>query len=284
MKKKYLVILPLILCIAFIYANSQDGSYSHENNDVNQTKLSKSSELGIKVGIEAGAALNLFSVDMKWNPVIPNSPLQAIETGTGLSPFIGLIFDFGINDRLGAQLKTDYSGYNTNNVDKGYGDCVDNSEQLTLTEIETDNSVSGSFFSVSALLRYNITQYLMITAGPFVSMPIGDFEEETILTILNPDCFFIGSGQKYYYSKINKEKVNSFVGIEIGAAYLFKISESISLSPSIQFRYGLTQPFEDNHSSDIFRASSIGISKIEQSNSSIHSLRLGAIVWFDLSD
>lgn len=241
-------------------------------------------EKQILFGVETGVGLHFFSVDMIWNPVIPNSPLKALEKGSGASPYIGLFADVSFNDKIGGIFKLNFSGYQTRNIETGYGDCEETTGIVRLAELETDYTITGSFFSLDALLRYNFTPEFLMTFGPFISIPVGDFESEAKLTIMDDYCYFIDTGEKVYQNTAKISEIKSVIGLSLGAAYKLKINDVLSIAPTVEFRLGLSNLFDDDQTLDISRSSTIGISEVNTYDAKFHTLRLGVLLWFDFNN
>lgn len=277
----------LKLCIIlFLICYSTSGLFSQENvlrpkSPAKSIDTYEASTYKIRVGLEAGVNYNMFSQDITWLSEIPNSIFNVFSSASGISPYFAAVLDFPIQPKLGFQLRAAYDGRNYSNTYTGIVDC--NMEGIIVdAPVESKITITGADLSVSALLRYDITNEFVVTAGPMFLSSLGKYQQETILTSIGDECFFDYpfDPKKQVTSTEEIENINSRFGIDLGLAYMIEVSEGVYLAPTVRFNYVFSNITDTQDEIDATRENTIGSSPITSTNAKLHALKFGIGIWF----
>jgi hypothetical protein len=284
MKKKHLgILLPLLAILISLTAYAQEdvlrpegkpGGY--ENIDYNFRRPA------FTIGGEIGANFNLFSSQISWDPALDNSPMQAYTDGSGFSPYFSIMLDVPFSQKYGLQIKLAGDMKTFGNSYTGVADCRDDfTQELTDVNEKLKYSVTGSYLGFSVLFRMNLSPEFVLLAGPVYQMPMGNFEQEVTVSIVNSDCTF-PDGTQVVNVTDDLADINSRIGLEIGAGYRIMLAPKTWMVPQIIFQYMLTKFEADEETTDLTREYSIGASDVVMADKMLQSLRFSLGFWFDM--
>ncbi len=238
----------------------------------------------IRFGIEGGFNYNMVNQTMNWSSEIPQSIYNVFQSASGLSPYFAALIDFPIDSKFGIQTKFAYDLRSASNTYTGIadyhtpdGDVVDGDEKQELT-------ATGADISISAMLRYNISQEFVFTIGPMISIPTDNYDQKLVQTSLTPGNYFYdeyGNRSTQRTLTYKTSEINTRFGFDLGFAYNIPISESMILSPQIRLNYYLDKIIDDRYGIyDDTRESIFGVAEIEQKDEKLHAIKFGLTLWF----
>lgn len=234
-------------------------------------------------GIEAGINYNMFSQTLTWEPPVPNSILNVFESANGISPYFALLMDVHIANGFGIQLKAAYEGRSVSNSYTGIADCYDvTTDTYNDAEMKNEFKLNGADIGISLLYRFNLTNELILTAGPMYLTQAGDYEQEWNQTIISEGCFFnMGTpDQSTTRSFVNDVSIDSRIGIDAGVYYRIPIGGTLVLAPQARINYMFSKVRENFQAMDGSRADEFGESLISYEDAMLHALKFGLILWF----
>lgn len=273
------------------YAQDEDVLRPHGGGKMGgRSSNSSSSSTPIMLGIEAGINYNMFSQTM--NGLLPNSRFAVLQSGSGISPFVGAFIDIGLTDKLGFQVKLAYDQKKFGNTKDAIIDCQVVDPVLGNISV-VDASISGeftntiSYIDLTPQLRWNITPEFFMLIGPTAHFQLGNGSgtfKETINS--QGDCYFnFGTAQQSKTSQINFDSLGTNTprfGAQIDVGYKIPVSHSIFLVPKVGFQYMFTKLSEDESSFDNSKQLSTGLVPITATNKLLHSLQFSLGLWFKL--
>lgn len=246
-----------------------------------------SSYPSVMFGIESGLNFNMFSQNMTWAPVLPNTPFRAFESGNGLSLFLGALIDVAIDKKSGIQFKVDFDNVYYTNSEEGYVECTDIvTELVNNTAIaEYDYNVSGTYIDFSILYRYRLSKDLMVFIGPVWRTPSGNHDVEFTVSSKTDGCYVDFANQLSAVTSKEEIEVTDQFGLDFGFGYKIPISRNMWIVPQAQFQYYFTKTAEDRLlvGYDWTQANTnFGPSNVDIKDAMLHSLKLSAALWFEL--
>ena len=238
----------------------------------------------VSFGIEAGLNYNMYSQDLSWFPEVPLSVYNVYEKGTGISPYFAFLIDFPIGSNLGIQAKLAYDMRSMDNTYTGFRDFTEfNSGSIYDAEVKAENKITGADISISALLRYNITNEFVLTVGPMVSIPAGDYTQELTQTSLTEGVYFWDTFGNFSSVLVESDEiadVKTRIGIDLGLGYEIPLSSNLKLVPSIRLNYMFSNFHGDMYMLDDTRQSLYGEADLFRTDSKLHHLKFGLALWF----
>ncbi len=238
----------------------------------------------ISIGVELGLNYNMHSMNLAWESEVPQSIYNVFESGSGISPYFAALVDFPINDKYGFQFKVAYDSRSYSNTYTGIADAVEiNSSTVFDAPDKVENKITGADISISALFRYIIANDFVLTVGPMVSLPAGDYTQElTQTSLMDGVGWFDEFGTLHSQIVLNTPitDVKTRFGIDLGLGYRISLTSSIVLVPQIRLNYMLTNIEDDGSGVDNTRAMDYGNVILDVTNSKLHCLKFGVGFWF----
>lgn len=273
----------LIICLLFqttILFSQEDVLRPKRTTTINE----EIPDYHIGFGVEGGFNYNMFSSTLAWEWEVPQSLFNLFKSAAGISPYIGVAIDFPIDNQIGFQAKVTYDIRNYSNSYSTLLDCTDRIDGTTdNAPVDADFDVSGADLSISALLRYNITNEIVLTFGPMVSLPAGDYEQKNLLTSKSDNCFFYDEYDNPHSqseAKFKVDDVKTRFGIDLGFGYNIPLSDGILLIPQIRLNYYFSKFTDDLFDEDDTREYFYGTPEISITNKTLNALKFGLALWF----
>jgi hypothetical protein len=285
MRNVRLLLTALIVIATSTFNYAQENVLRPKSNVVEEEKSTSAEGLyTIKFGIEAGLNYNMYSQNLEWIPVIPLSVTNVFKKASGISPYFAVSLDFPIDSKFGIQTKFVYDMRSMDNTYTGFRDFLDfTSGNIYDAQVEAKNKITGADISISALLRYNITNELVLTAGPILSIPAGDYTRELTQTSLTDGVYFwdeFGNSSSVLTVSEKIDDVKTRIGIDLGIGYKIPLSTSIILEPNIRLNYFFSNFHGDNYLEDGTRDSLYGTADLFLTDSKLQVLKFGLVLWF----
>ncbi len=284
----------LVLCMS-LSASAQDEDVlrpkGSNSSNARRGSSSSSSSTPIIFGIEAGLNFNMFSQTMSG--LVPDSRFALNQSGTGISPFLGVFMDFEVSRNLGVQIKLAYDQKKFGNSKDAIRDCgvVD---QLTGITTVVDANITGeytntiSYIDLTPQLRWNITPELVFLIGPTAHFQLGNGSGTYTETVSSDgQCFYNpGTPQQSKTITATVDSLNANAprfGIQLDLGYKFPLSNSISLVPKVGYQYLFTKISDGGTFQDDSKFLSTGVAPIVNiSNAVLNSLQFTLGLWFQL--
>lgn len=273
------------------------------------------------LGIEAGLNVNYMSQPYTSMPQVNNSPEEALKSGIGLSPEIGVFADVSLTNSFGLQARMAYdqkyaSNRKTGNIDAFPQpdvvaqpvDVVDPFVQgfaSTPMETEARFALTMNTLAAAILARIDVLEYGFVTIGPYATFALGDVTRSDRLTRIRPqDAFFNVDyqGNPGQFTQIER-KTNlaknllpwfgsgqyttstysrTRIGIELGYGYRFYVTPNIFLAPNLRYQLMLTELNSGFTAQDYSQPSSQSTATLQYDKASLNSLALVLQLGFTL--
>ena len=279
----------LVVCLS-LTASAQDEDVlrprGSNSSNARRGSSSSSSSTPIIFGIEAGLNYNMFSQTMSG--LLQDSPYSMYQSGTGISPLIGVFLDVEVAKNFGLQFKIAYDQKNFGRTGNGIIDCQIVGGSVTQVPVTTEYTNKITYFDITPQLRWNITPELVLLVGPTAHFQLGGASSTTTYTIPESEqCFFrLGTANqsKTLTTTTDSNKVTSpRFGAQIDLGYKFPLTPSISLVPKIGYQYMFTPVNDDTSFMDDSRFLSTGAAPVVNvTDRTLHSLQFTLGLWFQL--
>ena len=238
----------------------------------------------VMMGVELGLNYNSFSQNITWDPAVPKSPNNVFESGSGFSPFLGIMADFELSYDVGLQVKLLWDKKYFTNSYSGEADVVDNLTGIYLGRqgaVNVDYNASVDYFDLNFIVRVNVTKDVFLSLGPSFQFALGDIKQNIDLTTSDPGITFIATGTQNASASGNVV-ANARLGIEFGAGYEYEISKNLYVVPQLRYQLNIFKLAKDSNGLDNWKIYSAGLSNMGFSNAMLNSLQLSVALWFNL--
>ena len=277
-----------LMSVHLVHAQSEDVLRPNGRPEGDPRK-SSSSELTFTIGPEVGANFNFFSQPVAGT--FENSTYNVLESGFGVSPFVGLYAEVGVSRTIGigARLYYDAKSY-SNSIDakqecqlpvEGFGD------PFVLADLTAEYCTSVNYITVNPLIRWQPITRLFFHFGPVVQFGMGQITTTTTLSVSeDSECLFNPgtvdeSRTQTVEAKI--DHVNSIrAGIDLGVGYRFPVAKDIDIVPRLGYQFIVTKLAEGGQFIDDTRQNLEGPKQASFKNASLSSLQASIAVWFTL--
>ena len=238
----------------------------------------------IGFGIEAGINYNMFSQTLSWESEVPQSIFNVFKSASGISPYFAVAADFPINGQMGIQAKIAYDGRSYSNTYTGVAEYYDFVNLVYLDGDEEQKlEITGADISISALFRYNFARNLVLTVGPMISLPAGDYTQKLTQTSLSEGRYFYDEEGNAYKVNVRTDKITDIktrFGLDLGLGYKIPLSSSMTLIPQVRFNFMLSKITDDQTVVDNSRAVQYGEPFLHATDAKLQTLKFGIGLWF----
>jgi hypothetical protein len=238
----------------------------------------------IGFGLELGLNYNMASQTLTWQPEIPQSIYNVFKSASGISPYFAALVDFPIDNKFGIQAKVAYDMRSYSNTYTGIADYYDFNNSIAVDGNEAQKiEVTGADISISAMLRYNISNDLVMSVGPMFSIPAGDYSQDLTQTSLSDGRNFYDEFGNPFKERVVSSKITNIktrIGIDLGFGYNIPISSSMVLTPQIRMNYYFSKINDDEIVVDDTRAQDFGNSFLSATDAKLQALKFGVCLWF----
>lgn len=246
----------------------------------------------VTIGLEGGLNFNLFSQTITQTPVIPESFLNALKSGSGISPYVGIVIDLPLSSSLALQVRGTYDSKTFGNKQSAKFDCPGVVSGVEVIDVDVEYTVTANYGGLGLDLRVDATPNLFFTVGPVAHFLLSDPTVKLTETITTPGstCQWRDAagqptaGKVFTVSSTDSTYTATRIGLEAGVGYKIPLTPSISLVPQLRFQYMLTKLVPDDSTTQIetTRQQTVGTSTYTITDAMLHSLQLGVAVWFRL--
>ncbi len=277
MLNKILVLLIGSLFFASVLCYSQEDVLRPSGRKGELTEVPHR-KIPIILGAELGLNYNMFTSNMTWSIPGINSPMRVFESGNGVSGLFSLLADYSFTKNAGLQGKLGLDWKNFSNKSTGTAEDVYN--YGSYCDADYDYTISGLYFNLELLFRYNFTDELFMLIGPVFQTPFGKFNMEINGNIRSGDCIFVCSGGKTINIK-DDFTPDTRTGIIAGVGYKYLINNKLWLVPQLRIQFMPTKYGEDERNiQDIFYPYTIPT--FDYTNKHLNSIQLALAIWFEL--
>jgi hypothetical protein len=248
----------------------------------------------VTLGFELGANFNMFSQtieQVQQTPFVPDTWTEAHKTGTGFSPYAGLMVDLPLGKLISLQFKGTFDSKRFGNTERIKYDSPLLPGGIRSMDVDWEYSVLVNYIGAGFAVRVNPTPELFATIGTIAHFRLADAENEGTQTIVAPDeGLWTIPGKPN--SKVNSNSstdttyTSTRVGLEVGAGYKIPIAEKFFLVPQLRYQYMFSKLKEDSDPSkptnDGSRLTTAGAFSYTTKDAVLHSIQLGVALWFQL--
>lgn len=257
------------------------------------------------LGIEAGLNMNFMSQPYTSTPQIENSPEEALKSGTGLSPEVGVFADMAISDIFGVQARVAFDQKYATNTKSGIIDASEsaivaieprlNGFSAVPMETEARYALTMNTIAAAILARIDIVEYLFVTIGPYATFAIGDVTRSDRLRRIDPQNTYLNLdyyGNPGQFSQIERETnvaqnllpsvgpgtyttspySRTRIGVELGVGYRLVLTNNIYLAPAIRYQYMITELNSGFTAQDISQPTSQSTATLQYDKASLNTL------------
>ncbi len=264
------------------------------------------------VGIEAGMNYNMFSQDLSRTLEITDSPNNVLKSGSGISPFFGLLIEEALSANLAIQLKFMYDTKHYSNKIAAVIDAVDSTNTIVQDlPLQAEYVADVNYVSIAPTLRYNLSNDFFVTLGVNYQFMSGELVRNDKLTKTDPEnantsLSFDYALQPGSYSMISRSisKATDFLPpfdqgsgffsspmidysssrtcLEVGAGYLVDLTRTAALALQARYQFAFSVLNPSFTVTDMSRAPSNRSSDVTYENAMLHSLQLSLGLWFKI--
>jgi hypothetical protein len=243
----------------------------------------------VTLGLEVGSNFNMFSQTVEQTPVVPDTWLEAHKSGTGFSPYAGLMVDLPLGKLISLQFKGTFDSKHFGNTERIKHDNQSPTGGFRSMDVDWEYSVDVNYIGAGAAIRVNPTPELFATVGTIAHFLLADASFEGTRTIVAPeDAFWTISGKPRSKVDSNSDTDTSYtstrVGLEVGAGYKIPIAKHFFLVPQLRYQYMFDKLYPDlpKQKDDGTRATTASTFKYITKDAALHSIQLGVALWFQL--
>ena len=240
------------------------------------------------VAFELGLGSSMFGSDVSIGASDTlETPNRAYSAGGGTAPVIAITLDYAIGRTLGLRVRSEYASRSYGRTYVSRLDCIDKDRVYMGTfDVATEYETAVSTLGFSALVRYQATPEVFITAGPTVAFLLDSIRRTTSYRLPeDANCGWPDPATGRNTLKTHSETVtdtgavSTRVGLEAAVGYRWRVNRRLSLSPQLRFQYMITRPMEDRSQEDWWRVT--GQRQVASfSGASLHALGLVvAVEW-----
>jgi len=286
----------LMLLFSSIVAYSQDEDVlrpkgrgiNEEEQYRNRRSSSKTGKNPWSYGVEVGSNLNLFSQSMSG--LQQDSRLSVFESGSGVSPFIGVFLDYALTDETGIQVKLAYDQKDFSNSKDAILDAIGEDLSVVDAFVTGDYATSTLYLTFTPQFRWNINQDFFLLAGPTIHFKSGKATQKFTETINSPDdvYYFLGTPNqtRTFVSNADNLEINSTrVGLEFDLGYKYMFTPELTFVPKIGYQYMFTTFGKDEKIDDFTKYHTTppfpGTVPITINSKALHSLQFSVGIWYN---
>jgi hypothetical protein len=243
----------------------------------------------ITLGLEVGGNFNMFSQTIEQDPVVPDTWLEAHKTGTGISPYVGLMVDVPLGKLVSLQVKGTYDSKSFGNTERIKYDSPLLLGGIKSMDVDWEYSVQVNYIGAGLAARVNVTPELFATVGTIAHFRVTDASIEGTQTIVAPEeGVWTIPGKPN--SKVNSNSstdtsyTSTRIGLEVGAGYKIPIAKQFFLVPQLRYQYMFDKLFANalTPRPDASRATTERVFNYTTKDAALHSIQLGVALWFQL--
>ncbi len=299
------IVVSALLALTALHCLAQEDVLRPKGRPAGSPAPNGTTRLTAYMGVEAGININMLSQKITWATTLENSPEEVLQSGTGISPMIGLFADVPLSRSIGIQFRAAYDPkYVSNTKSDGIVEAERLSNKGVITgfgpidaTVESHYHITASAISIAALGRFNLVDELFLTAGPVLNLAVADVQRTDRLTVLEPDDVNIlidYEGNSGTYKEITRETslhqsilpqsvateastyATTRLAVEFGLGYRFFVnqSKSIYLAPNVRYQLFLTPLTESFTSLDNSRWESEGMVPMSFDKASLNTLAI----------
>jgi hypothetical protein len=242
------------------------------------------------LGFEAGASYNMLTMDIARTVGFTDSPYDAYESGTGVSPYAFASIDYALSKNAGIMLKLGLDRKSFGNERTGLADCViprpGGSLIYDTTRERLQYTVSSNFFAAGLEGRYDLTPELFATLGPVMHVRVGGTSQTEIKDLPEDGGCYFNDGTRHSETTTDIQTEPTVrLGVEIGAGYRIPVARRVAIVPQLRFQYMITDFLADRDSGDEYQRfyrNGGEPDRTRLTNTVMHSVQLGIGVQFGM--
>ncbi|MCZ2131853.1 MAG: outer membrane beta-barrel protein [Bacteroidetes bacterium] len=310
MNKKTALAVLLLMTIAWTAVAAGDEDVLRPSGSPTERHISGAGARASRqmiLGFEGGINYSMFSQTLtRTGFMLPDSPENVLESGTGISPYFGITADFPIVKSVGLQIRALYDAKKVGREISAAADGTnDFSFEIVNVPLTSKYTLDMTNLTTAFALRVDLTPSVFITAGPMAQFTVGDVKRNDEVRITKADSFYFRVDYDNVpgkYSSIGREtnkavsmlSPNQYAtdsgrvysaarfGLEFGLGAKLDIGRNLWLVPQVRYQFMLSPLYDPFQAFDGSRMLTNQPSLIEFSNPKLHSLQFGLALWFGI--